>query len=184
MGDYTKSGVKIGTCGDAYYATLPMLKAEADKGDIQSWHYIQPENGCTFAFPFPEYDKRRIGDISNFHSDQWMPFYFRFKGKSFHKRVVTHMQPEGCPGVNVFSVCPQDRENEKRSCSQMGDSDTFRLYGQCYHEGTLHVVGECPYCKALTIFDAEEAASIAGTVRQMNHSNANEIANRIEATYA
>lgn len=190
MGDYTNSGVKIGTCGAAYYATLPMLQREAAKGDIESRHYVKPENRCTFAFPFPEWDKKAIGDISVFHSDQWIPFYFKFKGESFHRHITTYMHPEGCPGVNVFAACPQDRENEHRSCSVMEQWDTFRLYGQCYHEGTLHIVGECPFCKAHTIFDKNEAALIVDIIRskkydsEKNRLYALEIANRIESTYA
>ncbi len=190
MGDYTNSGVKIGTCGNAYYATLPMLKTRS--GDTEVSYYLDPKNRCTFAFPFPQWDKKAIGDVSNFHSDQWIPFYFKFKGESAHKDIVTHLHPEGCHGVNVWSVCPQDRENEGRYVStNMPDYDTFRLYGQCYHNETLHIVGECPYCKQLSIFTKDEAALIVHNIRATiqnlhptERDNATEIANRIESTYA
>lgn len=67
MGDYLKNGEKIGTCGDAYYATKQML--EKHKDDPESGYYLNPENGCSFAFPYPAYDGKDVGGISNFHED-------------------------------------------------------------------------------------------------------------------
>lgn len=69
MGDYTKNGTKIGTCGKAYYSTYKALKQHPDALDASSdvAMYLKKENGCSFAFPFPEFKGKKVGEISQFH---------------------------------------------------------------------------------------------------------------------
>ena len=165
MGDYTNSGAKIGTCGNAYYATYKMIMRNKHDGDCS--HYANPKNTCTFAFPFPEWDDKEIGEISNFHQDQWIPFYFNFNGESHHKRMVFHSHPQGAPGVNIFAPCPQDRSAPADSVSaNMPAHDTFRLSSTAFwDDGNMYIVGTCPYCGGLTLFNPDEAAQIVAGIR-------------------
>ena len=53
MGDYTKKGEKIGTCGTAYYATKEMIEKEFLSGDTSPdiKYYLDPKESINFAFP-------------------------------------------------------------------------------------------------------------------------------------
>lgn len=75
MGDYTRNNVKIGTCGRAYYSTRRMLMEYHDQGDPEVRWYLDPVNKAEFAFPFPEWDHKRIGTISSIHTDQCIRYH-------------------------------------------------------------------------------------------------------------
>lgn len=168
MGDYTKQGQKIGTCGAGYYATLEMLKNHVDKfGKVDDAHYyINPENKCSFAFPFPEYDGKEIGEISNFHEGERVDFFFKFKGESHHKEIVTHVHPKGGQGINIFSPCVySDRAKISRNLDT-SKGETFRLTEQCFYNGELCICAECIYCGAKNIFSKEEAQELAQNIMQ------------------
>lgn len=66
MGDYTNTGIKIGTCGVGYYATRKMLE-NYHSHDSEVNYYLKPENKCWFAFPFPQWDNKKVGEITIFH---------------------------------------------------------------------------------------------------------------------
>jgi len=163
MGDYTKAGAKIGTCGAAYYATKEMIQAEHDKGDTSDdiRYYLDPKQPIRFAFPFPEYDGKKIGEISNFHEDQRADFFFKWAGESFHKEVINHIHPKGGQGVNLASNCPQDITKERFNAINP-DSHTYRLVYQINDRqtGKLAIAAECIYCNTLNVFEEHEAYQI------------------------
>lgn len=68
MGDFTKNGTKIGTCGKAYYATYWQIQNQQNLGgDLKYYLNLKRENGFSYAFPFPEFDGKKLGQISQFH---------------------------------------------------------------------------------------------------------------------
>ena len=163
MGDYTKSGVKIGTCGQAYYATKSML--EAIKSDPEAAHYLNPVNGCSFAFPFPEYDGKKVGEISNFHSDQRAEYYIFLKpGNSLHKDIIHHVHPKMGQGINLFFPCPVSAES-KHSRNFDKSYETFRITDQAYVGGKLVMMVECIYCEQKQYLDETEMLQAVQSLR-------------------
>jgi hypothetical protein len=161
MGEYLKNGQKIGTCGVAYYATKTML--EAVKNQPEAASYLDPKNNCTFAFPFPQYDGKNVGEISNFHEGERVDqvIMLRRSGvESFHKKIVHHIHPSGGQGINLFCDCPYHNSD---NVSKNFNDDFLRFYlrNQLYYNGELHISGECIYCGEKNIFSAEEAQEIA-----------------------
>lgn len=168
MGDYTRNGTKIGTCGSAYYSTLGALKNHPDSSipGTDAKAYVDPKNNCNFAFPFPEYDGKGVGEISNFHQGSRVEFTFKFpKGRGHHKDLVFHTHPRGAEGLNVFTPCPYD-PNAKRSRVYDNEFEVYRLTTQHYYNGKLHVGGECAYCGCINIFDKEEAQIISNIIME------------------
>ena len=185
MGDYTKSGEKIGTCGAGYYATKQMLEDLNEKGgDVEA--YLNPKNNCSFAFPFPEYDGKEVGEISNYHDDMRVNLHFFYPANrlSHHKKVLYQLKPQGVPMKNLYCECPQKYNEETKE-----GNIYFRLSEQVYFEGKLCITAECPYCENVNIFDKEEAEMICNDY--FDHYSENpetqayysEIAKRIRATY-
>ncbi len=165
MGDYTKNNVKIGTCGRAYYATKSMLEALSQDSEVR--HYLDPLNKCSFAFPFPEYDGKQVGEISNFHEGQRVDFQIKIKkegSQTFHKHIVHHVHPQGAEGVNLFCDCPYSGE-EKRSRMSSG-MIAFRLVDQIYYDSNLCIAGECVYCGERNIFSIDEAEEVCINLEQ------------------
>lgn len=154
MGDYTKTGVKIGTCGRAYYATKKMLQDIST--DPEAAYYLNPKNACSFAFPFPEYDGLKVGEISNFHEGQRVEYFFKLpKGNGIHGQIVHHVHPNGGEGINLFIDCPYT-EGSKVSQNFKPDFETFRLMEECYNDGKLSVVCSCIYCEKRQILEPHE----------------------------
>jgi len=165
MGDFTKNGTKIGTCGSGYYATLEMLEKHVLKyGNIDdaAW-YIDPKQSCNFAFPFPEYDGKAIGDISNFHAEDRTNFYFAIEiGETdmvHHKDICTNVHPDGGNGVNLFHPCPC-LDFSKTSVNFDRSKQTFRLECQVYYQKSLCISGRCIYCGCSNVFSFDEALKI------------------------
>jgi len=183
MGDYLRNGVKIGTCGSAYYATKSML--EAVKSDPEAAYYLDPKNKCNFAFPFPEYDGKKVGEISNFHAGR-AEFFFEFAGDAYHQDICTHLHPRGGAGINLFHPCPY---NGGRSSANFKNVPTWRLSRQVNIDGRLHIMAECIYCEAPNYFSKEEAATVCEWIETRKHSTEEsrlyylEIAKRIKQTY-
>lgn len=191
MGDYTKSGEKIGTCGNAYYATLPMLKDLANyAGEDEAGYYIDPKNNCTFAFPFPMYDGKKVGEFSNFHEGQRAEFFFDLPAsiESHHGEIVHHVHPRGGAGINLFIDCPFG--GGKAASHNLDKSTiTYRLTNQIYYKGSLHIQAECIYCQERNIFSKEEAQIMCEWIESRKHDTEEqkayylEISKRIKATY-
>ena len=186
MGDYTKSGAKIGTCGEGYYATKQMLEAVNDNNSTVA-AYLNPNGKCSFAFPFPEYDGMQIGQMSNFHEGERvdLTFFFPANIESHHKQVLYQFSPKGAPMKNLYCECPQKyRENTLEH-----EHIYFRLTEQVWHDGQLKIAAVCPYCETSNIFSKEEAELICTTYFDKFSENKNtqayysEIAKRIRATY-
>lgn len=144
MGDYLKNGAKIGTCGQAYYATRKAL--EAVRHDEEAAIYLNPANACSFAFPFPEYDGKAVGEISNFHDGQRADYFFKLpKGCGIHGTITHHIHPRGAEGINLFIPCPYSAgSNTSRNFNP--EFETFRLTSEKYENGKLRVLVECVYC--------------------------------------
>jgi hypothetical protein len=157
MGDYTKTGKKIGTCGDAYYATHKMLKDLEHTNDPEVNYYLNPANSCTFAFPFPQYDGCEVDGFSNFHDDERGHFVFSLPSEfeSHHDKMHVHQHPRGAEGINIFFPCPYSADG-KASSNLDQSVRKFSLYGQCYFNGKLHVSVKCVYCGKTNIFSYEE----------------------------
>ena len=165
MGDYTKNGAKIGTCGVGYYATKKMLedlKAKNQEGEGR--YYLEPKNGSSFAFPFPEFDGKKAGDISVFHKEEKDHFQIRVKregSQTHHKDLVFHKHPVGGQGLNFFCKCPyHSEENVSKNFSE--EYVKFHLKYQQYFQNELAIAGDCIYCGCNNVFEkheAEEAAS-------------------------
>lgn len=190
MGDYTKSGEKIGTCGNAYYATLPMLKVLAqDPTEQDSNYYTNPKNSCTFAFPFPAYDGKSIGQFSNFHDGERADFFFDLPStiESHHTEISHHINPKGGQGVNLYTDCPS--AGGKVFNNFHNAEVRYRLTGQVYFEGALCITAKCVYCEQTNIFSKEEAQLICEWIKTRKHSSKadedyyTEIAKRIIETY-
>lgn len=165
MGDYTKNGTKIGTCGRAYYATLPMLQKIAKNiGESEAKWYIQPSNKASFAFPFPEYDGKNVGEITNFLYGNRAEFTFVVPSdiETFHKEIVDHIHPRGAEAINLFIPCPHSKES--KHSNNFSGQQVFRLMEQKYYNETLHVVAECVYCNERNIFTKDEIELICNGI--------------------
>lgn len=163
MGDYTKKGVKIGTTGQAYYATLGMLvhhNTFIDSSDPEVRYYIEPKNKCTFAFPFPQWDGKAIGEISSFHDNPECIIALPNDGKSYHQDIVHHVHPKGGEGVNLFVECPYGTKDKSRYSRNLDTSVVrFQIVGQKYcSDGSLGVLVKCIYCNETQVLDEKEAA--------------------------
>jgi hypothetical protein len=158
MGDYTKNGIKIGTCGTAYYATKKQL--ESMKYDSEARYYLNPENKCRLAFPLPEFDNKQIGEISIFHLETFkLPILqISSENKTFHKKIVHHIHPAGGNGINLFCDCPS-HSSENVSTNFDSKNVLFYLrYETFTGEGdNMAIVGECIYCGELNVFEESEA---------------------------
>jgi hypothetical protein len=186
MGDYIKD-IKIGTCGNAYYATKPHLESYASHPEAA--YYLKPENNCLFAFPFPEWDRKPIGNYSVFHGEQQTVCLYvptnRITGHTHHKDIYHHMHPAGAPGINVAAPCPQSKPHH------LIDKQVYHLYGQQYYGGKLHIVGKCAYCGHENIFTHKEAKAACEYLTKVAESSGSEerreylaeIVRRILATY-
>jgi len=168
MGDYvSRTGEKIGTCGRAYYATIEMLQNELklNPNDSEVKHYLKPENKCSFAFPFPRYDKKEIGQISNYHSDQRVYFPIYLKGfETFHGKITHHIHPRNAAGVNLFMECPYNNPNVSSNLDK--SYEVFHLTEQVYYNGSLHIMGECAYCGERNVFSKDEASLIVKEIQE------------------
>lgn len=167
MGDYTKNNAKIGTCGNAYYATLPMLEAIKHENSEEVNYYLDPSKSCSFAFPFPEYDGKKIGEISNFHEGERVDFFIQIKNQknTFHKKIVTHLHPKEGQGINLFCDCPyHSKENVSHNFND--ENVKFRLVNQLYFKGSLAIAGECIYCGETNIFDEAEALEVCENLKK------------------
>lgn len=157
MGDYTNNGIKLGTCGRAYYATKSMI--EALPKDTETSGYLNPINKASFAFPLPEFDGKEAGEISIFHKPENELIVLEINKNSFthHKKIVHHVHPAGGQGVNLFCDCPyHSTENTSRF-----NDETIKFYLK-YQTFTgegdeMAIVGECIYCKETNIFEKHEA---------------------------
>ena len=168
MGDFTKKNEKIGTCGHAYYATKEMLENEhnLDPSDGEVNYYLNPKNKCHFAFPFPKYDGKKIGEMSNFHKGDREEFTFSFEtDESAHGTITHHVHPKGAQGINLFVPCPYtDEKVASRNFNK--ETKIFRLVGQHYFKGELLLTAECVYCKTLNVFSNEESLKLAEQLRK------------------
>ena len=164
MGDYLKNGAKIGTCGSAYYATKKMLEKAAS--DPEAAYYLNPENSCSFAFPFPEYDGKKAGEITNFHEGERVDFFFSAPEgmQIFHSYIWFHTHPKGGEGVNIQTPCVY--QNEATTSKMYYSTARMRLDTQKYYKGSLYITAKCIYCGESTIFDREEAFLIAEKIDQ------------------
>jgi hypothetical protein len=174
MGDFTNNGTKIGTCGKAYYATKEML--EKQLGDDDAKAYLNPANKCFFAFPFPRFDGKAIGNISVFHTEEHEEFVLEMakaEKQSFHKPLVFHKNPAGGEGINLFCDCPY---HSAERVSRNFDNTTLKFYlkYQTYFDGRLTIAGECIYCRELNIFDADEVLEMCQNIeKQASQYNKN-----------
>jgi hypothetical protein len=164
MGDYLNNGNKIGTCGQGYYTTLEALKEF--RSESEAAYYLKPQNGCSFAFPFPEYDGKRAGEISNFHEGDRVDFLVSLpadKFNTFHNKISNHINVAGTQ-INVFSPCVYDGADTSTNF----DKSRVKMYlkEQKYFNGSLHVVCTCACCGTSNILDLEEAVYIAKDLQQ------------------
>ena len=164
MGDYAINNkgqdVKIGTCGAGYYTTFKMLENLKQKNsDVK--HYLKGE-GISCAFPFPEYDDKECGEISQFHSDQKIFFSIEIPKdlKIYHSKVSHHLHPrEGINGgVNVYFECPYENENISTNFDK--NKISLLLEYEYRKEGKGHIQCTCPYCDEQNYFDIEEIKKI------------------------
>ena len=166
MGDYTKNGTKIGACGRAYYSTLPMLQEELKKNytDSEIKSYLEPKNKSWFAFPYPEFDNKKIGEISIFHKENHELIILKISktNKTHHKQIVTHLHPSGGQGINLFCDCPyHSTENVSRNFND--DFIRFYLKYEMFtgENDNKAIVGECIYCGESNVFEKHEAEEAA-----------------------
>lgn len=161
MGDYTNNGIKLGTCGRAYYATKSMI--EALPKDTEANYYLNPENKAFFAFTLPEFDGKKAGEISIFHKpeNELIVLEINKNSVTHHKQIIHHVHPAGGQGVNLFCDCPyHSTENTSRF-----NDETIKFYLK-YQTFTgegdeMAIVGECIYCKETNIFEKHEAEEAA-----------------------
>jgi hypothetical protein len=74
MGEYVKYGnktVKLGTCENLYYVTLPQLQANVGlmsfvEGNLEPHAYLDPASGFRYRFPFPDEDGTPVGEYDNY----------------------------------------------------------------------------------------------------------------------
>ena len=162
MGDFTNNGIKLGTCGRAYYATKEMIEALAK--DTETSYYLKPENKCFFAFPLPEFDGQKAGEISIFHKpeNELIVIEIDKKHRTHHKQIVHHVHPAGGQGINLFCDCPYHNP-ETASRNFEHDKTKFYLKYQTFTgEGQeMAIVVECIYCKETNIFEEHEAKEAA-----------------------
>lgn len=165
MGDYLNNGNKIGTCGNGYYTTLKAL--ELHRGEPEANHYLNPKNKCSFAFPYPKYDGKKAGEISQFHEGERSEFIFTVPStvECFHEQMSHHLHPKGGEGINVFYPCPY-MEGAHVSTNFNKSNVRFRLMYQRYYNESLHITADCIYCGCSNIFSAEEAEIIVENERR------------------
>jgi hypothetical protein len=162
---------------------------EEVKNDPEAACYLNPKNGCNFAFPFPEYDGKKAGCISNFHEGERVDFFFSAPEdmQIFHENLSFHMHPRGGEAVNISTGCVY---GENTLHSRLSHNGTYmRLYGQVYYNGQLHITAKCVYCECSSIFDKDEAFIIADIIDIWTDENPEqvkyykEISKRIRETY-
>jgi hypothetical protein len=168
MGDYLKNGAKIGTCGRAYYATKKQLEKFANEEEVQ--YYLDPKKGCSFAFPFPEYDNKEAGQISNFHEGERAEYFFSLPANTgLHTQITHHIHPRGGEGINLFIDCPyKNPDIASRNFSK--DFERFRLIEQGYHNEVLSVVVECVYCQQRQILEDKEVEMAANDFEKQSQN--------------
>lgn len=161
MGDYTNNGIKLGTCGKAYYSTKSMI--EALPKDTETNYYLNPENKAFFAFPLPEFDGKEAGEISIFHKpeNELIVLEINKNNNTHHKPIVHHVHPAGGQGVNLFCDCPY--HSTEKTSRFFDETIKFYLKYQTFTgEGEeMAIVGECIYCKETNIFEKHEAEEAA-----------------------
>jgi len=170
MGDYTKTGVKIGTCGRAYYATKGQLERYSLKtpNDPEVNFYLDPKNKCHYAFPFPEYDYKGIGEITSFHPGERAEQIIMIKKNdqelTYHSKIVHHIHPKGGQGINLYCDCPY---HSPANVSQNFKDDyiRFNLNNHVQNsDGSMSISGECIYCGESNIFTQAEAVEAAANL--------------------
>ena len=164
MGDYTKNNrkqdVKIGTCGKGYYTTFKMLE-ELKNPSADALHYLNKNSSC--AFPFPQFDDKECGEISQFHEGQKINFSINIPKEVtiFHDRIVHHIHPKGGAngGVNLFIPCPYE-EGANTSNNFDKDKKSVLLNWEMRKAKKSHIVCSCPYCGEENWFNDEEMEKI------------------------
>lgn len=164
MGDFISNGEKIGTTGTAYYTTKEMLeKLSGSQLGADGKYYLDSKNNCSFAFPFPEFDNKKVGSISIFHKEERDFFQIRLKregAKTHHKEVVFHKHPAGSQGVNFYCNCPYHEEAKTSVFTEQYIK--FHLKYQQFFQGELAIAGECIFCGCTNLFEKHEAIEAAG----------------------
>lgn len=169
MGDYTKNGTKIGTCGGGYYATLAALQKLAENPAEEEARYcIDPKNKCSFAFPFPANDGKKVGEVNYRNEGE----YFELPATlaSYHEKMslsVPHAVAGRCP-IYVAFDCPHEKT---------GQTKGFIMRSVAYgSDSLLHIGVTCAYCGAGQTLDEEDIYHI---VNWFAENEKPEIAQRI-----
>ena len=154
MGDYTtnnkKQEVKIGTCGAGYYSTFNQLKALRTPSE-DAKDYLSQNSFC--AFPFPDYDKKQCGEISQFHSGERVefPVYMPEGIEVYHSTVQVEVKGRHNAPKKIMNVdCPDTGKH----------SSILFLDWQIKKEGILYPMAVCPYCGQMSYFNNDEVKKI------------------------
>lgn len=166
MGDYTinnrKEEVKIGTCGAGYYTTFKMLE-NLKVLSYDSNYYLDKTKGIYCAFPFPEYDTKECGEISQFHDDLKIHFTIDIPTvvELHHGSITHHIHPRGGAngGVNMFFPCPYTPGGDISTNFDRART-SINLNWEYRKDGCSYIMGSCPYCNSENYFSKEEAESI------------------------
>lgn len=166
MGDFTNNGTKIGTCGKAYYATywqiVKNFQTHGNNGDVIYYYNLKRENGFSYAFPFPEFDGKKLGDISQFHIQQkngkvLYPVYLldseckdiqHNETRSEIRDIYTDEKK------NFYVKCFQDPLNYRSN--KAPDQNKFYMEYTGFINGKPSILIYCAYCGAGTHFTLDD----------------------------
>jgi hypothetical protein len=217
MGEYVEYGnktVKLGTCEDLYYVTLPQLQANvslmsAVDGNCQPNTYLDPKNGYRYRFPFPDEDGTPVGEYKDYERglqvlllDQYAPNLIKYlrqentdKDNNFDhddKWISIGTENYGY-GVNVKIPCPLTDKFRKAGIETSigGVKNVVLLTQQKQVDGEVIAIIDCFYCGAKWRLNRSLARELADCVIHDGHRHSADslqwyltVADRIMAGYS
>jgi len=173
MGEYVKingESVKIGTCEDLYYVTIPQFKKslpdmEHAEGNAKPEDYLT-DGVSRFRFPFPDEDKAEIGSFQDFQrgwhvrlnrADEDVAKLFP-KGDNSWEEVCEQVRSKYQPHLVVLARC----ENPNKDAAFV---DIEIVQQKVLANGHNAVVYRDPYTGSKArIEDPEEAITLARAI--------------------
>lgn len=172
MGEYIMlaSGehVKIGTCEDLFYISLPRLRREVEAGatecigNLPPVDYLDPAGGWRYRFPWPDED----GTGADYMRAMVVPtppawFPEREHDRLAHGVSAISQRPAGGYRVTIWTPCPLS--GEPMECSSV--PQIVEIYEQKQVDGLVWTIARCPYCGALWRVPPAQAGELVAHLR-------------------
>ncbi len=175
MGEYIQRAdgvvIKIGTCEDLFYVSLPYLRqlvaegAQKYPGNLAPSEYLDPSPGWRYRFPWP--DEAGTGDDHKRARVVTVPPGW-WAGLEDHAEVSHYMTPiaygRNTSGyaVSIRTACPL---SETPPATWQPVPQIVEIYEQKQVDGLLWTVCRCPYCGNLWRMEPGRAADLVAHLR-------------------